>query len=941
MKNNFKYYSITSLVIWVLFGVVLALFEPNQLYANYISDDESVVYTLLADDNYPPYTYNEDGQPVGFCVDLMYRIADIMDFEVEIKAGPWDDIRRAVENSEANGLLAMFYSTERDKILDFTIPHSTVIHAIFVHDESPVRSREDLNDRTIVVPKGGIMHDYLFDNKITTSIITVENAEDAILLLSHGAYDCALLSKMQGDFFINKYKLDNISSLSELFSPREYCFTVNNNPKLLNLLNEGLIILQSNGEYKALFQKWLDVSGSPKLFSSMLIKQIISVIIILIISISLTIIWIWILRRTVSLKTLELKEEIQNRKQIEKALRTSEENFRSLADNAFDGILINDINGNYIYANNNASEISGHPVSVLLKLNIKDLTPSDHYDEVISMSKQRIQGKSVISDYESLMQRKDGTIIPIEIVASKTTWLSEPADLVFIRDISLRKQMEQALQSSEMNFRQIVEHSNDAIYVRQSDIFVLVNPALEKLLEYNRSVLLDKNFDFLTIVDDFSKEQIRKRLDKRKKGKLISKQYDLKARTKSGKILELEVNTSKIVWNGKPASLGIIRDITRYKRLQEEEFKAEKLDSIGVLAGGIAHDFNNILSVLLGNVQLTKLKIGKGENIEKYLIRLEETISRATGLTQQLLTFSKGGEPVIEVASIKDLIMDVVPFTLTGSNIKSDISIEDDLYLVEMDANQISQVLTNIVINAKQAMPDGGKICVEAINVIIETSDLIDNLDAGEYIQVSITDQGIGIPEKIIDKIFDPFFSTKNSGSGLGLATCYSIIQKHRGHITASSVIGEGTVFTFYLPRSDKELIKKPSVKINKIFQGHVLLMDDEDAVRDFMNAMLQELGFTIDCAVDGETAINLFKKTVERGSRYDLVILDLTIPGGKGGKEVLKDLLSIDPDVVALAYSGYADNPIISHPTEYGFKASFSKPFYIDKLIAVISSVI
>jgi len=941
MKNKFKSNSIYTLAIGFLSGVMLTLIGVNQLYANYITSDESVVYTFMADDNYPPYTYEEDGQPVGFCVDLMYRIADLMDFKVEIKTGSWDDVRRAVENGEADGLLAMFYSAERDKILDFSIPHSTVIHAIFVHDKSPVRSKEDLSDRTIVVQKGDIMHDYLLNNKISNSIITVENAEDAILLLSHGAYDCALLSKMQGDFFVHKYKLDNIRSLPEFFSPREYCFAVNKNPKLLNLLNEGLIILQSNGEHKALFQKWLDVSGSPKLSSSLLFKQIVSVIIILIMTISLTIIWIWSLKKTVSSKTLELKGEIQNRKQIEKALRASEENFRSLADNAFDGILINDIDGNYIYANNNAAEITGHPVSVLLKLNIKDLTPSDHYDEVIDMSQQRIQGKSALSFYESLLQRKDGTIIPIEIVASKTTWHNKPADLVFIRDISLRKQMELALQNSETNFRQIVEHSNDAIYVQQNEIFVLVNPDLEKLLEYNRAELLDKNFDFLTIVDDVGKEYIKERSEKRKQRKRISKQFEFTARTKSGKILELEVNTSKIVWDGKPASLGIIRDITRYKRLQEEAFKAEKLDSIGVLAGGIAHDFNNILSVLLGNVQLTKLKISKGEDIEKYLVRLEETISRATGLTQQLLTFSKGGEPVIEVASIKDLIMDVVPFILTGSNIKSEISIEDDLYLVEVDANQISQVLTNIVINAKQAMPDGGKLSVEALNVIIESGDLIDNLESGEYIKVSITDQGIGIPEKIIDKVFDPFFSTKSSGSGLGLATCYSIIQKHKGHITVSSVAGEKTTFTIYLPGTDKELIKEQAVKINKVFHGHVLLMDDEDSVREFMNALLMEFGFTVNYAANGETTINLFKQTVESGSRYDLVILDLTIPGGKGGKEVIKDLIAIDPKVVALAYSGYADDPVISRPTEYGFKASFSKPFDIEKLVAVISSVI
>ncbi|MBN2601544.1 MAG: transporter substrate-binding domain-containing protein, partial [Candidatus Marinimicrobia bacterium] len=526
MKKTLNNNSAFALISSVLCGVMLILFGASQLYGKTVTSDEQVVYTFLADNNYPPYTYEENEQTVGFCVDLISRIAELMDFTVVIKSGAWDDVRNAVELGEADGLLAMFYSAERDKILDFSIPHSIVTYTIFVHNKSPVRSKENLKNRTIVVQNGDIMHDYLLANKITNSIITVENAEDAVLLLSHGVYDCALLSKMQGDYFVHKYKLGNIRSLPDMFPPQEYCFAVKNNPKLLNLLNEGLIILQSNGEHKALYQKWLSVLGSPKSSSRFLVKQIISVIIVLIIVTSVIIAWIWSLRRTVSLKTIELKEEIKNRKLVEKALRSSEENFRSLADNAFDGILINDINGNYIYANNNASEISGHPVSVLLNLNIKDLTPPDQYNEVVDLSKQRIQGKPVRSFYESLLQRKDGTIIPIEVVASQTTWHNEPADLVFIRDISLRKQMELALQSSETNFRQIVEHSNDAIYVQQNDVFVLVNPALEKLLEYSRIELLDNHFDFLTIVAEVSKDQIKERFVKRKQRKLISKQFE-------------------------------------------------------------------------------------------------------------------------------------------------------------------------------------------------------------------------------------------------------------------------------------------------------------------------------------------------------------------------------------------------------------------------------
>jgi CheY-like chemotaxis protein len=375
--------------------------------------------------------------------------------------------------------------------------------------------------------------------------------------------------------------------------------------------------------------------------------------------------------------------------------------------------------------------------------------------------------------------------------------------------------------------------------------------------------------------------------------------------------------------------------------MQEEVFKAEKLESIGILAGGIAHDFNNILSVLLGNIQLIGSKAKKGENIDKYLMRTEETIFRTTGLTQQLLTFSKGGEPVIEVSSLKDLINDIIPFTLTGSNIKYHITIEDDLLPVEMDANQISQVITNIVINSKQAMPDGGTIFVDSANVLIESDDVISNLAPGRYVMVSIKDQGIGIPDKIIDKVFDPFFSTKNSGSGLGLATCYSIMQKHKGHIMVQSVAGEGSTFTFFLPASKKVIKVKQEDHLKKKSTGKVLLMDDEDSVRDYMKTTLDELGFQVETAANGEEAIALYEKSLNGQGRYAFVILDLTIPGGIGGKEVIKHLKGMNPDIKAIAYSGYADDPVISHPDQFGFQASIPKPFKLNKLMEILSTIL
>jgi CheY-like chemotaxis protein len=238
-------------------------------------------------------------------------------------------------------------------------------------------------------------------------------------------------------------------------------------------------------------------------------------------------------------------------------------------------------------------------------------------------------------------------------------------------------------------------------------------------------------------------------------------------------------------------------------------------------------------------------------------------------------------------------------------------------------------------------MPDGGTIFVDSANVLIESDDVISKLAPGRYVMVSIKDQGIGIPDKIIDKVFDPFFSTKNSGSGLGLATCYSIMQKHKGHIMVQSVAGEGSTFTFFLPASKKVIKVKQEDHLKKKSTGKVLLMDDEDSVRDYMKTTLDELGFQVETAANGEEAIALYEKSLNGQGRYAFVILDLTIPGGIGGKEVIKHLKGMNPDIKAIAYSGYADDPVISHPDQFGFQASIPKPFKLNKLMEILSTIL
>jgi PAS domain S-box-containing protein len=380
-------------------------------------------------------------------------------------------------------------------------------------------------------------------------------------------------------------------------------------------------------------------------------------------------------------------------------------------------------------------------------------------------------------------------------------------------------------------------------------------------------------------------------------------------------------------------------DITERKRLEEELIRAQKLESMGLLAGGIAHDFNNILTVMLGNVSMAKTQVAAEDDIFKMLSEAEMASMRAQALTQQLLTFAKGGAPVKETTSIKDLLKESSSFALHGSKSACEFTIAEDLWPIDMDVGQMSQVINNIIINSNQAMPQGGTIQVAAKNLIREDTRGLP-VKSGRYIKISITDQGVGILEKDLLKIFDPYFSTKYEGSGLGLSTAYSIIKKHNGHVTVESQVGVGTTFHIYLPASERAVPKKEEVKLVK-GQGRILVMDDEAMLKEIVGKMLEKLGYEFDFAENGAEAIEMYKRAQEAEKQYDAVILDLTIPGGMGGKEAIKNLLEIDPEINAIVSSGYSDDPVLANFQKYGFKGMMPKPFGYHSLGKVLQDVL
>jgi PAS domain S-box-containing protein len=508
-----------------------------------------------------------------------------------------------------------------------------------------------------------------------------------------------------------------------------------------------------------------------------------------------------------------------------------------------------------------------------------------------------------------------------------------------LRVEDLLEERVQKLKRSEDKFRILFESSKDAIYFSSKDGSILdVNQSALNLFGYNRDEMLALNSRDLYVNPD-DRQRFLKDIEERK----AVVDYEEKLRKKDNSEIDCLVSSS-VRYNEDGSILGyqgIIRDITGRKKMEKELLKMEKLESISVLAGGIAHDFNNILTAILGNLSLAKFMLDRNSDVYAKLNEAEKASLRAKGLTQQLLTFSKGGTPIKKIVSIKELLMDSSKFAPIDPAVTCNLSISDDLWAVEIDISQMSQVINNLIINADQAMPSGGIIDIRASNVIFD-ADMRLSMRPGKYVKITIIDQGIGISKENLDKIFDPYYTTKQKGSGFGLASAYSVVKNHNGYITVDSTLGVGTTFDIYLPSvaktvsNKKRFFDKPDEAT-----GRILIMDDEEIIRDIAESMLSYIGYTVERAKDGDEAIELYKKAIEQHKPFDAVIMDLTIPGGMGGKEAVKKILEIDPEVKAIVSSGYSNDPIMSNYEDYGFKGVISKPYKIEELSEVLKQLI
>jgi len=634
--------------------------------------------------------------------------------------------------------------------------------------------------------------------------------------------------------------------------------------------------------------------------------------------------------RTVELLLVnrKLEKEIVERQYAEERLLLSEARYRAIVEDQSEFImqLLPDFTVTFVneavcrFFRKTARDLIGHSVfPAVFKADQAKVTASfqslnqDYIEDLISFRVVKPNGEICWQEWGGRVIVKDQEVVEIQVVG---------------RDVSKRKQAEEALKRSEANFKKLAETAPAMIYVYSEGRLLYVNTMLETLSGLSKEQLLQLNPMELFHPD--CREQATKNTLARLQGEKIPPYEVSMVNKQDGHRVWGYLYADIIEFEGKNSILGIVADITERKITEADLLQTSKLESVGILAGGIAHDFNNILTVISGNVSLAKIIMEDTNDLTEVLTEVETAAFQARDLTQQLLTFSKGGAPIKETASIQELLRESANFVLRGSNVNCSFAIADDLWAVNVDKGQINQVINNLVINADQAMPDGGTIQLSAANIYPYT-DLPPSLKEGHYIMISVKDTGIGIDSDDLSKIFDPYFSTKQSGHGLGLATSYSIIKKHDGDITVSSKPSHGTTVNIFLPAFPELTVEENNLPEAPLYgQGKILIMDDDAVIRETLGRMLNCLGYTTGFASDGLNAIQLYETAQQENDPYDAVLMDLTIAGGIGGKEAVKKLLEIDPAAKVIVSSGYSNDPVMAEYKKYGFCGVLPKPYEI-----------
>lgn len=644
---------------------------------------------------------------------------------------------------------------------------------------------------------------------------------------------------------------------------------------------------------------------------------------------------------------LALLEDISANKSLERRREEDQRFLQTILDSISDFIFYKDKDSIFLGCNEAyASRYIGLP-----KDQIIGHTDRDFIDDQDAVRKYIESDHQVMNSGRTLTLKPwitlaDGQRILVEVL--KTPFYDAAGQIAGVigvaRDITEHHQALEAITREKETAQRYLDIAGVMFCaLNRAGEIILINRKGSEILGYGDNELLGRNW-FDVCLPEHVRARVKEVFALQLAGELAPVEfYENSVITSTGEerfiafhntLLHDEIGISGVLFSGE--------DITEKRLTQNELLKNQKLESLGVLAGGIAHDFNNILTGIMGNISFARMSLQNPEKAEQLLENAEKASLRASSLATQLLTFAKGGTPIKKRVSVGHILEETLALTLRGANVRGIVDIPESLHAIEADEGQLSQVFNNLIINAVQAMPKGGSLAVTAENVSLDLHNKM-LLPQGNYVMLSFSDQGCGIAEEDLKRIFDPYFTTKSGGNGLGLASANSVIRRHNGYIGVTSVVGEGTTFQIYLPAIDEASSNHQADTATQMADtqsgGSILVMDDEKMILDIVTEMLEFLGYQVTTCENGEEAVAKYKAEIESGTPFSAVIMDLTIPGGMGGKEAAERILAIDPQANLIVSSGYSNDLIMSDYGSYGFAGAVSKPYSIGKMSQVLSS--
>lgn len=910
-----------------LFLALFSLLSP-------LRGGEAAPLRVVMDDNYPPFVFRApDGRLQGILIDQWRLWEKKTGVSVQIRGMEWNRARREMESGMHDVIDTLFSTPERKKVFSFTPPYRTIEVPIFFHrDITGIKDAESLREFPVAVKRGDAALEYLKQKGIY-SLLEYDSYEAIVRDALAQKITVFVVDKPPALYYLYKFGIQDYYRFSTppLYKGAFHRAVRKGNEALLALVNKGFSLMTKE-ELRSIDTRWVgEAVERPFLLRYVLVGVLCGLFLV-----SLLMTWNYTLQKEVKARTKMLSQTLEK-------LKGSEQKYRSLFENLLDIYFQVDRKGTLILLSPSVGKALGREPEELLGQRAVELVSFPEREEKALFD--TLKTKGYLEDEEVLLGE-----------GAKKKWFSLNARMVWdqegreftvegtLRDIDQRKRYERALREEKERMDATLRSVDEGILTldREGGV-VLMNRAAEELTGWSHQAAMGKGVESVCRLKRegtlrlLTREEILSRRDLRGEMRLL-------LRTLSGEELLVALTLVSLRSEGEEQEglLLLLRDIRERQKLEEEMLKGQKLESLGVFAGGIAHDFNNLLAGILGNISLAKRFLPSPEKLAHKLEEVERASLRARDLTLQLLTFAKGGAPQKKNVSLRHLLRESVEFVLSGSSVEAEYDFPEDLWSVEADEGQIGQVVRNIVLNSRQAMNEKGRISIGCENVpFLERVDLC----GGKYVKIKIRDNGPGIPREQHHRIFDPFYTTKPKGSGLGLTVSHSIVKKHGGVIEVESTLGEGSLFAIYLPssgngRGEKKTLSEERREEN-VFSGRVLLMDDETILRQVGSDILSLLGFQVDTVCDGEAALLSYRKAREEGLPYTLLVMDLTIRGGMGGVETIQRLREMDPKVLAIVSSGYSSGSVLSEYRDYGFSGIVSKPYRVEEMARVVERVL